>query len=422
MGMTLSKVRSPVIIMKNLPVFLLILLCNFPPLFAQTVGSPSVYIQPVTGGSQEDNLYITNLLTLEIQAYNIIISNTAAIADYTFAAALSPEASQPAGNPAGIYNLHVTLRDNRIREIISEQHMLFSASNKDMLNSFFHFLIVRMIAVIAPPDTVFNQNVRSGAEALDIDKIMDTVNQAIREAHERETAARDAAIDRAVREANERETAERNTVVRESVRDAFSAAVDEVIAAKPPPEEPEEPKQEGEPVDPDRWRNGNWYLAGTIAWSPRVYVGEFESVFLPNVCFSITVEFHFLNRFSFEAGGSFTADWVVLDPSGAVNYRDLMLEIPLSFKYSFKPSAHFLLQPYLGVILNLSLYGTIKPPPVALMAGFEYGVQAGPGVFYIDPRFSMDITKTRLNEVYGRIAEFDRIKVYVGFGYKFRLD
>ena len=81
-----------------------------------------------------------------------------------------------------------------------------------------------------------------------------------------------------------------------------------------------------------------------------------------------------------------------------------------------------MLQPYLGVLLNFALYGTIKPPPIAWMAGFQYGVKAGPGAFYIDPRFSMDITKTRLNEIYGRAVEFDRIKLYIGFGYKFRLD
>jgi len=381
--------------MKNLPVFLLILLCNFSSLFAQDGGRHSVYIQPVTGGSQEDNLYITNLLTVEILAYNLIMVNSPARADYTFSAVLTPEASQPRGNPAGIYNLHITLRDNRLREIISEQHLLFSTSNKDTLNTFFQFLIVRMIAVIAPSDAA--HGAKSGGD-IDMDKVREAVNQAVREANQREAAARDAAV-------------------RETVRDAFSAAVDEVIAAKPP----EEPV-EGEPVDPDRWRNGNWYLAGTAAWSPRVYIGEYESVFLPNASVGVTVEFHFLNRFSIETGGSVTSDWVTLDPSGAVNYRDLMLEIPFSFKFSFKPSTHFMLQPYLGVILNFALYGTLKPPPSAWMAGFQYGVKAGPGVFYIDPRFSMDITKTRLNEIYGRAVEFDRIKLYIGFGYKFRLD
>jgi len=383
--------------MKNLPVFLLIFLCNFHSLFAQNGGGHSIYIQPVTGGSQEDNHYITNLLTVEVLAYNFIMVNSQARADYTFAAVLTPEASQPRGNPSGVYNLHITLRDNRAREIISEQHLVFSTSNKEMLNTFFQFLIVRMIAVIAPSDAAFNQGARGG-ETVDMDKVREAVNQAVREANQKEAAARDAAV-------------------RETVRDAFSAAVDEVIAAKPP----EEPV-EGEPVDPDRWRNGSWYLAGTVAWSPRVYIGEYESVFLPNVCAGVTVEFHFLNRFSVETGGSVTSDWITLDPSGKVDYRDLMLEIPFSFKFSFKPSTHFMLQPYLGLILNFALYGTIKPPPAAWMAGFQYGVKAGPGVFYIDPRFSIDITKTRLNEIYGRAVEFDRIKLYIGFGYKFRLD
>ena len=403
--------------MKNYLVFFLILLSPCFSLFAQSGGGPSIYIQPVTGGSQEDNVYITNLLTVEIQAYKFILVNTPARADYTFASTLTPEASQPRGNPAGIYNLHVTLRDNRVREIISEQSLIFSTSNKDMLNTFFQFLIVRMTAVIAPSDAAFNQAAKGAGESVDMDKVREAVNQAVREANEKEAAARDAAIGKAVREAAEKEAAQRNAAVRETVKDAFGAAVDEVIAAKPP----EEPADEGV-VDPDRWRNGNWYLAGTIAWSPRVYIGEYEAVFLPNAYVGVTVEFHFLNRFSVEAGGSVTSDWITLDPTGSVDYRDLMLEIPVSFKFSFKPSTHFMLQPYLGLILNFSMYGTVKPPPIAWMAGFQYGVKAGPGVFYIDPRFSMDITKTRLNEIYGRAVEFDRLKLYIGFGYKFRLD
>jgi len=102
---------------------------------------------------------------------------------------------------------------------------------------------------------------------------------------------------------------------------------------------------------------------------------------------------------------------------GQNGIRDLQLEIPISFRYVLRPSTHFMLQPYAGLIFNFALYGTIKPPPVSWMIGFQYGVKAGPGIFFIDPRFSMDITQARLNELYGRV-EFNRIKMYIGAGYK----
>ena len=77
-----------------------------------------------------------------------------------------------------------------------------------------------------------------------------------------------------------------------------------------------------------------------------------------------------------------------------------------------------MLEPYAGLIFNMSLYGTIKPPPIAWMIGFQYGVKVGPGILFIDPRFSMDITKARINELYGFSGDFHRVKMYINAGYK----
>jgi len=56
-----------------------------------------------------------------------------------------------------------------------------------------------------------------------------------------------------------------------------------------------------------------------------------------------------------------------------------------------------------------------------LLAGFQYGIKLGPGVLFIDPRFSIDMGKSSLNvdPAYGiNELSFQRYIIHLGIGYK----
>jgi len=163
----------------------------------------------------------------------------------------------------------------------------------------------------------------------------------------------------------------------------------------------------------DNWRNKWLFFEGSALWSPRLYHRENESINWFNFGLRLALDFHFLNFFSFDTGLQFIQDWVVISRTNNIEYRDLVLEIPAALKLTLKPSHYFMLQPYGGFSYNYSLMGQTQPSPLSWFAGFQLGLNTGPGMMVIDPRFSMDLGDSHVNDM-----SYQRYMLQIGIGYK----
>jgi len=404
----------------------------------------TILFQTVSNDISEDEMYVRNVLISEIllQSRNLTLTGLQSEAEFSFNYSLVPEIFL---HSMGIYVLHISLLDNRSRNMIFYRTLYYSSANKEALRSTVQTSINEMVLAIisASAETFMPGNVThpgsleeppSANETNiiaehDPNNAADIPNEVLEPANITQPDSLEAPANIAQPNPSEVPANIAQPSPSEAPGNIANPGSPEVpssinetnLNTDPTPnnaaEIPVVPYSKNDPEVDDDWRNKMWYFSFSVAWAPRAYIGEYLSAFFPNACIGAAAEFHFFDRFSAEAGLSITTDWVVLDPTRNIDFRDILLEIPISFKYVFKPSTHFMLEPYAGLILNISIYNTIKPPPVSWMLGFQYGVKAGPGVFFIDSRFSMDITKARLNEIYGRV-EFNRIKMYVGAGYK----
>ena len=166
----------------------------------------------------------------------------------------------------------------------------------------------------------------------------------------------------------------------------------------------------------DTWRN-NWLYFDAIGyWSPRVYSDAEKhtaSAAIHNFGGGIASELHFQDYVSAETGLEITSDSVI---DNKETYRSLMLEIPFLLKLVFKPALTYMLEPYGGVQYNFPFTPAVAPSEFSWLMGFQYGVQAGPGCFFIDYRFIVDMDKIRLQ---GRAGDVDRnfFKLCVGYKY-----
>jgi len=160
----------------------------------------------------------------------------------------------------------------------------------------------------------------------------------------------------------------------------------------------------------------NWLFASISAlWTPRVYIGQQEAVAWVNFGLGATLEYHFLDFMSIGLGVQFAQDWVVVSKTPGDEYRDLVLEIPLSLGFVFKPQ-QFLMEAYGGAALNISTFGTTMPSTFSWFVGFQFGANAGPGMIIIDPRFSMDFTRSNIPQ---RGEYYNRFIIQIAVGYKF---
>jgi len=168
----------------------------------------------------------------------------------------------------------------------------------------------------------------------------------------------------------------------------------------------------------DDWRDKWLFLGLNGIWAPRIYTGERQSASWANFGLGITAEFHFLDFMSFGIEPQLVQDWVVVSESSGEAYTDLMLEIPLLVKFVLKSFDNFAVEPYLGASFNFSLTGTTEPSLCSWRAGIQLGIKAGPGMIIIDPRFSMDFTKS---VIVSNQVEYSRLMINVALGYKFGL-
>ena len=173
------------------------------------------------------------------------------------------------------------------------------------------------------------------------------------------------------------------------------------------------------PEDPDAWRNMPWNFGGIIFWAPRLYAGETASFLYGNISLSLTAEYQFKNNLSLVTGLGLLPDWVTATEIMDVSYRDIILELPFSLKYTFKPPGNIILAPYAGVGLNFSLLRTTLPPLLNWKLGFQYGVKTGPGILVLETSFAMDIGQTSLSEAWARDIQYQRYMFQAGIGYRF---
>jgi hypothetical protein len=170
----------------------------------------------------------------------------------------------------------------------------------------------------------------------------------------------------------------------------------------------------------DNWRDKWLYFGAAAFWTPRVYAAENStSTYFGNAGGGVYAEFHFLNFLSFETGMEFASDLIsVYIKTVDIYHRGFLFEVPLVLKFALKPGGNFMLEPYGGVQFNVPLNKEIIPPLLSWLAGFQYGIKAGPGVLFVDPRFTMDIGDSGIGPDNGE-PHFQRYILHMGIGYKF---
>jgi len=189
-------------------------------------------------------------------------------------------------------------------------------------------------------------------------------------------------------------------------------------------EKPEERAAE----DPDAWRNKQWYIGANVFWNPRIYYGTRAEFFPFNFGWGLSADFNlqkygygemvYLKYLALGTGIEFTSDWVVATAKGNDDYRNTVMQIPITFYGVFKPGDRHLLQPYLGIFFNIPFFPETVPPVLSWKTGFQYGMKAGRGIAYADTRFSMDFGKSGFNANSGDTRRYDRFMIYTGVGYK----
>ena len=169
----------------------------------------------------------------------------------------------------------------------------------------------------------------------------------------------------------------------------------------------------------DNWRN-KWLFAGVGAfWTPRVYTTESASMHIGSFGGGIFAEYHFLDFLSVGAGFELASDLIKVAPNTDENYSNVLLEIPVLVKFVVKPGDYFLLEPYTGFHFNIPFGKATLPPVISWLIGFQYGVKAGSGVLFIDPRFSIDIGESGMDpDSPFKNISFQRYIIHFGIGYK----
>jgi hypothetical protein len=97
-----------------------------------------------------------------------------------------------------------------------------------------------------------------------------------------------------------------------------------------------------------------------------------------------------------------------------------ILTLPLYLKFPIKSGKLFMLEPYAGVEVNISLRPEeIKPSIISAAGGFQFGIWGGkPGAAFIDANVSVDLGLSDIKGPYGE-GKFQRISLGFSVGYKF---
>lgn len=169
----------------------------------------------------------------------------------------------------------------------------------------------------------------------------------------------------------------------------------------------------------DDFRHKWLYLDAILSWAPSLYSGDDQSFSWLTFGGGIGAEFHFVKFMSLGLGLQIKQDWVVVT-RGVDEHRDLIMEIPLTLRYVVKPADTYMIEPYTGVNINISLQKNTKPSLFSLLVGCQIGIDMGPGMLVIDPRVAIDFLDSTLKRgIDLKTIDYRRYKMQVGLGYKF---
>jgi hypothetical protein len=187
-------------------------------------------------------------------------------------------------------------------------------------------------------------------------------------------------------------------------------------------------KLKGE-IATDWWRNKWFYFSPYIIFSPHFYDYDSWALTIPmneGAMFGggLDFEVQFLDWASLETGFELHFDQISKwdmsngDPKGTFTdefYYTPVIQIPLLFKIAFKPSTNWMIQPYLGIGLNMALNRSdVNIPMATALAGAQFAVEATVrGGVFVDIRLGYDIGKVRTE-----LQNFHRMYAHLGVGYK----
>ena len=338
-------------------------------LAAQTAQTVSVFMPTFTGAGidEQDSAFYFMYIYRALEAQdNVTMGRASFSTDYTILGAISP------GGADRTFYFNLNLYDNKTGRAISEQRYRYSSlSNAEVA---IKAMLDNIFALILPPPP---QSAQQPVLPLQIP----------------------------------------------------AQPVQQPVQPAQPPAEPDQPPDEPAlpPVKPEPegdWRD-RWIFVGfSAAWNPRLYIGETQQTNLGNAGLGFSLELQFLENVSLGTGFGVTQELIMVErpnrPGEYENYPDLTLELPVLVRIVIKPGANLMLEPYSGICLNFSLFGQTKPSQLSWVLGYQNGIKVGPGALFFDFRFSMDLSKSSVQEREGIIApEYKRYNLAVGAGYKF---
>jgi len=168
----------------------------------------------------------------------------------------------------------------------------------------------------------------------------------------------------------------------------------------------------------DNWRHKFIYFNPNFLWEPKRYLVETESLNMASIGVELLVDVSVLDFLAVKVGAEITQDMLQYKPEE--RYVDMIITFPLAAAYIIRPLSYLMLEPYLGVNFNFSLQKITKPYLLGVMAGFQAGIKAGPGIVVIDPRISFDVGQSYNERKTPNTTPFYwRIMFHIGVGYKF---
>jgi len=363
----------------------------FSPLFSQARAGARIYVPPVIGyGIPEDNTFFQQQVSYEVILQHHETTKSKRGSQFTLKGLIEPYTGEVAATAAAVHvpdssnpvppKPYPRVRNNKERrEFFSwevDNNILFydSGSNEN----------------IAPSSSVTTEADRFNADNLEYIFYLALVNNATDQAIGEQYIV--------------------YKIADESVSQLVSIMVQNMLSSIPS----SELKVRSGSGD---FRNKWLYLDAGVLWAPRLYSSVGQSISWLNFGAGINAEFHFMNFMSLGAGVQISQDWVVVSKD-VEEYQDLILEIPLTLRFVLKPAEIYMIEPYTGVYGNFSIQNKTNPSSFSWIIGCQIGVDMGPGMLVLDPRFALDFYESSIPES-SLSSGYRRYLMQIGIGYKF---
>jgi len=166
-------------------------------------------------------------------------------------------------------------------------------------------------------------------------------------------------------------------------------------------------------IDEDDWCNKFIYLGLSLLWIPRFYTAASQSNNIASLGIEFTTDVHITRFLSVRLGAELSQDMIVVKADEIIT--DRILDFPITVAYVLRPKQNIMLEPYLGVIYNLSLQNNTAPYPLSWNVGAELCIKTGIGIITVNTGVSRDIGVSLLPN---GGPEYWRSTIHIGAGYK----